>query len=108
MADRLGVKLEVVSLQKEYWNEVVSYTLEEARSGRTPNPDVMCNSRIKFGMFYEYVGKYFDKIATGHYARTIQDSNGLSRLLISNDTIKDQVRLLLLLLLFDVIRCDVI
>ena len=48
---------------------MVTYTLEEARNGRTPNPDVMCNSRIKFGMFYEYIGKHFPKVATGHYAQ---------------------------------------
>ena len=45
--------------------QVVQYTFDEARQGRTPNPDIMCNSRIKFGMFYDYVGKYFANIATG-------------------------------------------
>ncbi|CAN0006327.1 unnamed protein product, partial [Hapterophycus canaliculatus] len=64
-----GVPLEVVPLQKEYWDEVVSYTVREAREGRTPNPDVMCNSRVKFGMFYDHVGKHFRHVATGHYAR---------------------------------------
>lgn len=64
-----GVPLEVVPLQKEYWDEVVSYTVREARQGRTPNPDVMCNSRVKFGMFYDHVGKHFRHVATGHYAR---------------------------------------
>ena len=59
--------------QKEYWREVVQYTFDEARQGRTPNPDVMCNSRIKFGMFYEYVGRHYRKIATGHYARVVVD-----------------------------------
>ena len=48
----MGVPLEVLSLQKEYWDQVVEYTLAEAKVGRTPNPDIMCNSRIKFGMFY--------------------------------------------------------
>lgn len=47
MADAAGVKLEPISLQKEYWREVVSYTLNEARQGRTPNPDIMCNSRFE-------------------------------------------------------------
>jgi tRNA U34 2-thiouridine synthase MnmA/TrmU len=36
---------------------VVQYTLAEARAGRTPNPDIMCNSRVKFGTFYDYVGR---------------------------------------------------
>ena len=49
--------------------QVVQYTFSEARLGRTPNPDVMCNSRIKFGMFYQHVGRHFAKVATGHYAQ---------------------------------------
>lgn len=68
---QLGVPLETLSLQKEYWQEVVQYTFKEAREGRTPNPDMLCNSRIKFGMFYEYVGKHYSKIATGHYAQVL-------------------------------------
>eukprot|EP01033_Poteriospumella_lacustris_P003841 gene3842-2726_t len=66
---QLGVPLETLSLQKEYWQHVVQYTLHEVRQGRTPNPDIMCNSRIKFGMFYEYVHQRHSLIATGHYAR---------------------------------------
>ncbi|CAM9231192.1 unnamed protein product [Discosporangium mesarthrocarpum] len=66
-----SVPLEVVSLQKEYWEHVVAYTVREAREGRTPNPDVMCNSRIKFGMFYDYIGKRFSRVATGHYAQVV-------------------------------------
>jgi rhodanese-related sulfurtransferase len=73
---QLGVPLETLSLQKEYWQEVVQYTFKEAREGRTPNPDMLCNSRIKFGMFYEYVGKHYSKIATGHYAQVLsEDAN---------------------------------
>jgi tRNA-specific 2-thiouridylase len=66
----------VQSLQNEYWKEVVQYTFDEAKQGRTPNPDIMCNSRIKFGMFYEYVGQYYAKIATGHYARVVYEGEG--------------------------------
>jgi len=44
---QLGVPLETLSLQKEYWQHVVQYTFAEARAGRTPNPDIMCNSRVK-------------------------------------------------------------
>lgn len=65
--------LEVVPLQREYWEHVVAYTVREARAGRTPNPDVMCNSRIKFGMFYDHVGRHFRHVATGHYARLERD-----------------------------------
>ena len=45
VCELLQVPLETVSLQKEYWDQVVAYTLQEAKSGRTPNPDIMCNSR---------------------------------------------------------------
>lgn len=79
MCAQASVPLEVVPLQKEYWDQVVSYTVREAREGRTPNPDVMCNSRIKFGMFYDHVGKHFRHVATGHYARLERfdgDGNG--------------------------------
>eukprot|EP01035_Chromulina_nebulosa_P019269 gene19269-25126_t len=89
VTSKLGVQLDTVSLQKEYWSEVVSYTLAEAKSGRTPNPDIMCNSRIKFGMFYEYVGRYFNHIATGHYAQVSRDERG-TRLITSPDEVKDQ------------------
>jgi tRNA-5-taurinomethyluridine 2-sulfurtransferase len=70
VCQQLGVPLETLSLQKEYWDQVVQHTLDQARAGFTPNPDILCNSRIKFGMFVDYVGKYHEKIATGHYADT--------------------------------------
>lgn len=49
VCDQVGVPLEVVHLTDEYWSNVVSYIIEEYRCGRTPNPDVLCNTRIKFG-----------------------------------------------------------
>lgn len=110
VCEQAGVPLEVVPLQKEYWDQVVSYTVREAREGRTPNPDVMCNSRIKFGMFYDHVGRHFQHVATGHYARLERvDDDGATgssggeagggggggrggrvRLLLSPDAVKDQ------------------
>ena len=45
VCEAAGVPLEVVPLTAEYWDRVVSYSLAEARAGRTPNPDVWCNSR---------------------------------------------------------------
>ena len=90
VCSQLGVPLETVSLQREYWDEVVRYTVEEARGGRTPNPDIMCNSRIKFGMFYEYVGKHFHRVATGHYAQVGAEESGRVVLRASPDAVKDQ------------------
>lgn len=58
------------------YTQVVSYTIDEARSGRTPNPDIMCNSRVKFGVFYDQVGKSFPLVATGHYAQAIRPPAG--------------------------------
>jgi len=87
---KLDVKLEVLSLQDEYYKEIITYTLDEIKSGRTPNPDIMCNNRIKFGVFYKYIKDEFEYIATGHYAKKIVDKDGNVRLLRSKDDIKDQ------------------
>ena len=72
MAHRYGLKYDVVDLQKEYWDQVVAYTIDKVRRGFTPNPDVMCNRLIKFGAFDQKVGHLYDKTATGHYASVIQ------------------------------------
>ncbi len=84
-----GVALEIVSLQKQYWQEVVAHTIAEIKSGRTPNADIMCNQRVKFGAFYKKIDASFDQIATGHYAR-IERNNGLVSLHTTPDPIKDQ------------------
>ncbi len=73
VCESLGVPLEVVPLTTEYWDRVVSSSVDEIRAGRTPNPDMWCNSRVKFGAFYDYLdrtyGSSFDRVASGHYAR---------------------------------------
>ncbi|KAL4433737.1 hypothetical protein ABPG75_000178 [Micractinium tetrahymenae] len=73
VCDRLGVDLQVVPLTEQYWERVVAHCIGEIRQGRTPNPDMLCNSRVKFGAFYEYLeaqhGAAFDRVASGHYAR---------------------------------------
>jgi tRNA-specific 2-thiouridylase len=68
---------------------VVAYTIAQAKKGNTPNPDVFCNSFVKFGFFLDRVGSSFDKVATGHYAQIIS-KNGYASLCISPDKIKDQ------------------
>jgi len=97
VCDQFGVSLEVLSMQREYYEEVVGYALDELRAGRTPNPDMMCNLRVKFGRFYDKVDEWceergvemFEKIASGHYARI--DHIGDEVLLkMAPDSIKDQ------------------
>lgn len=89
IAKRYGCKLEVVDLHKDYWDNVVAYTIEKVKLGLTPNPDVMCNKLIKFGVFEQRVGKEFDKTATGHYATTTE-REGKTYLSTAKDPIKDQ------------------
>lgn len=90
LAKRYALKLDVVDLHREYWEQVVGYTMEKARQGLTPNPDVMCNRLIKFGCFEQQVGHEFDCTATGHYAQTEVDELGRTWLTTSPDPVKDQ------------------
>jgi tRNA-specific 2-thiouridylase len=89
LCDKLNVPLKVLSLQDEYWKQVVGYTIEQVKSGKTPNPDMLCNQRIKFGVFYDQIDKSYEKVATGHYAQVEKGSLGyvLKR---TNDPVKDQ------------------
>ena len=89
IARKYGCKLEIIDLHKDYWDNVVSYTIDKVKLGLTPNPDVMCNKLIKFGVFEQRVGKDFDKTATGHYANTIEE-NGKVYLATAKDPVKDQ------------------
>ncbi len=89
IARKYGLKAEVVNLHREYWENVISYHIEAVKKGLTPNPDMMCNRLIKFGIFDEKYGKEFDKIATGHYADTTENENGVL-LATAKDTFKDQ------------------
>ncbi len=89
LARRYGLKMEIVTLQEEYWDTVVAYTLDAVKKGLTPNPDVMCNRFIKFGAFNEKAGRDFDVIATGHYARTTM-INDTKYLATAYDKNKDQ------------------
>lgn len=90
IAHRYALPFEVVSLHQEYWDNVMDYALRTVRQGLTPNPDIMCNSIIKFGYFEERVGHQFDLTATGHYATTIIDSEGRKWLGTAVDPVKDQ------------------
>jgi len=89
VCDQVDVPLEIIPLQTEYWDNVVSYTISEIKEGRTPNPDIFCNSLIKFGQFYEKIDPSFEKVASGHYAR-VEKVNSNYFLKTSPDRIKDQ------------------
>lgn len=89
VCEKLGVDLEVVSLQRAYWDRVVAHTIDELKKGRTPSPDILCNQNVKFGAFCDLIDEDFDKIATGHYAR-LRDSAAGVQLLKGVDPIKDQ------------------
>lgn len=86
---QLNVPLEVLSFQRAYWEHVVAYTIAEIKAGHTPNPDIMCNQKVKFGAFEEAIGTNFDKIATGHYAQ-VKASHNFYELHRAPDPIKDQ------------------
>lgn len=71
VADSLNIPFYVWDFEEKYKKSVVDYMISEYKAGRTPNPDVMCNSTIKFGIFYEKAMNLgADFVATGHYARS--------------------------------------
>jgi tRNA-specific 2-thiouridylase len=89
LSRHFGLKMEIVPLHKEYWDNVIAYTLDTVKKGLTPNPDVMCNRLIKFGEFENHWGKDFDRISTGHYATIVEDNDKVW-LGTAKDPIKDQ------------------
>ena len=90
VCDKLNIPLEVVPLQKQYHERIVAYTIAEVQAGRTPSPDVLCNTRIKFGAFLDAIGDRFDLVASGHYAQVVRAKDGSVSLQKSPDHIKDQ------------------
>lgn len=101
VAAHLGIKFQHLNFIKEYKSKVIDYFYAEYKLGRTPNPDVLCNKEIKFGMFLEWAMKEgFDFVATGHYARVEKVGEGKSarfKLLKGVDETKDQSYFLYLL-----------
>lgn len=90
VADTLGIDVEVVNFAHEYRERVFAEFLREYQAGRTPNPDVLCNSEIKFKAFLEHAMRLgADKIATGHYAG-VREFAGEFQLLMAEDGSKDQ------------------
>ena len=90
VAAALNIPFVEIDAVEEYRREVIAYLLREYQSGRTPNPDVMCNKHIKFGIFLKKARAMgADAIATGHYARLAQ-RGGKWALLRAKDDHKDQ------------------
>lgn len=85
----LDVPLRVISLQREYWDTVVAETIAEVKQGLTPNPDIWCNEKVKFGSFYQKIPDDFAKVATGHYAQ-VEEREGKYFLKQAPDAVKDQ------------------
>jgi tRNA-uridine 2-sulfurtransferase len=89
-ADVIGIELEAVNFAAEYKDRVFAEFLREYSSGRTPNPDVLCNAEIKFRAFLDHAMRLgAAQIATGHYAR-LDTVDGRHRLLRGKDAAKDQ------------------
>ena len=75
VAEILDIPFYVFDFTDEYQERVVSYMVSEYKKGRTPNPDVMCNNQIKFGLFFDKAMKLgADYIATGHYVKKKNNS----------------------------------
>jgi tRNA-specific 2-thiouridylase len=90
VADVIGIPIEAVNFSAEYKDRVFSYFLREYEAGRTPNPDILCNSEIKFKAFLDHAMRLgADAIAMGHYAR-VREREGRFELLKAADASKDQ------------------
>lgn len=90
VCNQIGIPYFAVNFEKEYWDKVFTYFLEEYKAGRTPNPDVICNKEIKFKAFLDHamaVGA--DYVATGHYAQ-VERVDGEVKLMRGKDRNKDQ------------------
>jgi tRNA-specific 2-thiouridylase len=90
VATELRIPLHRVSFAREYRERVFAHFLREHAAGRTPNPDVLCNREIKFGVALSWARRLgASHFATGHYARLIEASDGIA-LCKARDAAKDQ------------------
>ncbi len=91
VANKLGIPFQVVDLSKAYKERIVDYMFNEYASGRTPNPDVLCNREIKFDVFLEKALELgADYVATGHYCQRKENPDGSISLFAGKDKNKDQ------------------
>jgi len=78
ICSKLGIRHEYIDITERFTKEVMDYFRLEYSKGRTPNPCIKCNSKIKFGYLYDLsVEKGFDFLATGHYASIVQEEGRL-------------------------------
>ncbi|WP_052664068.1 tRNA 2-thiouridine(34) synthase MnmA [Mycoplasmoides alvi] len=91
IAEQLGIKLLKINFVKEYWDLVFKTVLNEYKNNLTPNPDILCNKFIKFGILKDYIDKNYPGfcLATGHYAKLLKKQKEIF-LTISKDENKDQ------------------
>jgi tRNA-uridine 2-sulfurtransferase len=90
VCNQIGIPYYAVNFEKQYWDKVFTYFLDEYKAGRTPNPDVMCNKEIKFKAFLEHaLNLGADYLATGHYAQ-VEFRDGEYKMLRGLDENKDQ------------------
>lgn len=91
VAAGLGIPLLTFDFEQAYRDRVLGRMFSEYEQGMTPNPDVLCNQEIKFGLFFEEAMRLgFDFVATGHYARIERDADDMAHLLKGSDPNKDQ------------------
>jgi tRNA-specific 2-thiouridylase len=91
ICEKLDIPLHVENFSGEYWDRVFEHFLAEYKSGRTPNPDILCNKEVKFKAFLQHAMTLgADFIATGHYARIHRDDKGQCHLMKGLDANKDQ------------------
>ena len=91
VAEHLGIPFQVIDLSEAYKTRIVDYMFDEYQRGRTPNPDVLCNREIKFDVFLEAALQLgADYVATGHYCRKAENTDGTFSLLAGIDKTKDQ------------------
>ena len=91
VAEFLEIPFDIINFIEVYRKKVVDYLIAGYRSGQTPNPDVMCNRYIKFGLLVEHMKRnHFDGLATGHYCRKINIDKNHFSLAEGLDPNKDQ------------------
>ncbi len=111
VAEHFGIPFYVWDFEEEYKQRVVDYMIEGYRAGITPNPDVMCNREIKFGLFLKKaLAAGADYVATGHYVRIsgtvpARSRDGSARLFEAKDKTKDQSYFLWTLTQAELVKC---